>query len=156
MDTSNTTVQPLIVHAEKAEAFSVFGIELRVLLSAKDTGGAVSALIATHKPGEGPPDHFHRSQEEFIFILEGTYSVTIDGRSDTVGPGAMLFIPRGAVHSFKNVGDTVGRMLDCANGGQDAYFREVSQSVKSAGFVDMAEIKKISLRHDTEFPAPQH
>src|SRR5262245_18951074 len=42
-------------------------------LSAKDTGGALSAFEAlTNKP-DRPVKHFHRDQEEWFYVLDGDY-----------------------------------------------------------------------------------
>jgi quercetin dioxygenase-like cupin family protein len=36
----------------------------------------------------------------------------LGGQTSTVGPGALIFIPRNAVHRFKNAGDATAYMLD--------------------------------------------
>src|SRR5262249_39936335 len=83
-----------------------FGLDMKVLLSTEASGGAISVLMGWHKPGEGPPDHVHFSQEEIFFIVEGTYELIVDGHTTTAGPGTIVFIPRNTVHRFKNVGET--------------------------------------------------
>ena len=40
------------------------GLNMKVLLTPRPTGGAISVIIGSHKPGEGPPDHIHFSQED--------------------------------------------------------------------------------------------
>ena len=133
-----TPLQPAIVTPKQALSIKPFGLEMRVLLSTEATGGAISVIMAWHKPGEGPPDHVHFSQEEMFFIVEGTYELTIGGETSTAGPGTIVFIPRNVVHRFKNVGDTTARMLDWSlPGGQDRYFKAVSE---------LAEIGRASCR----------
>lgn len=123
------------------------------MLSTEASGGATSVLIATHNPGEGPPDHLHHSQEEFIFVVDGTYSVRVDGAEQTVGAGTLLFIPRGTVHSFKNIGTTPARMLDWTlPGGQDRYFKAIDELTSGGGFTP-AKAVALSLEYDTHFPA---
>ena len=61
--------------------------------------------------------------------------MTVGDINRTVGPGTILFIPRGVIHRFKNVGTTIGRMLDWSlPGGQDHYFRAISDLAASDGF----------------------
>jgi mannose-6-phosphate isomerase-like protein (cupin superfamily) len=105
------------------------------------------------QPGEGPPDHLHRSQEECIFIVDGTFEVTIGGATRVAGAGSVLFIPRGVTHRFKNIGSDVGRMLDWSlPGGQDHYFKAISELAASGQF-GAAKALEVSQRHDTHFPA---
>jgi mannose-6-phosphate isomerase-like protein (cupin superfamily) len=104
-----------------------------------------------HRPGEGQPDHFHFSQEEVFFILEGTYELTVGGQTSTVGPGTMVFIPRNVVHRFKNIGETTACMLDWSRpGGQDHYFKAISDLAAGGGFTG-DKVMEISKRFETEF-----
>src|SRR5882762_5295043 len=65
------------------------------------SGGAIAVLMVWHKPGEGPPDHVHFSQDEIFFIVEGTYELTMGDQTSVDGPSTIVFIPRNVVHRFK-------------------------------------------------------
>ena len=150
---ARTRLPPAIVTPKQALSIKPFGLEMRVLLTTDATGGAISVIMAWHKPGEGPPDHVHFSQEEMFFIVEGTYELTLDGQTSTVGPGTIVFIPRNVVHRFKNIGDTTARMLDWSlPGGQDHYFKAISDLAASSGFSGEKALE-ISEKFDTNFPA---
>lgn len=152
MVTSNTAIKPLIVTPEEALPIKPFGLEMQVLLTSEQTHRAVSVIYCSHKPGEGPPDHLHHTQEECIFIVDGSYEVTIAGITRTVGAGTMLFVPRSVTHRFRNIGTTVGHMLDWSvPGGQDHYFRAISELAVGGGF-DNQKAMEISEKHDTHFP----
>jgi len=155
MDARPSPLQATIVRPEQALRIQPFGLDMKVLLTTEATGGAISVLMAWHKPGEGPPDHVHFDQEEMFFILEGTYELTVDGRTTTAGAGTIVFIPRTVVHRFKNVGDTTARMLDWSlPGGQDHYFKAISALAAGDGFTG-EKVMAISKKFDTNFPAPQ-
>ena len=152
-DARTSPLQPTIVKPEHAVPIKAFGLDMKVLLSSEATGGATSVLMAWHKPGEGPPDHVHFSQEEMFFIVEGTYELTVGDQTSTVGPGTVVFIPRNVVHRFKNVGDTTACMLDWTlPGGQDHYFKAISELAASDGFTG-EKVMEISKKFDTNFPA---
>jgi mannose-6-phosphate isomerase-like protein (cupin superfamily) len=44
--------------------------------------------------------HYHRSSEEFYFILEGSGEMEVDGVSRVVHPGDAVLIPPGAWHTI--------------------------------------------------------
>ena len=49
--------------------------------------------------------HAHAVEEEFIFVLEGSGQVTLDGVGHDVGPGDFIGFPTdGVVHGFRNTG----------------------------------------------------
>ena len=149
---ARTPLQPAIVTPKQALSIKPFGLEMRVLLTTEATGGAISVIMAWHKPGEGPPDHVHYSQEEMFFIVEGTYELTLGGQTSTVGPGTIVFIPRNVVHRFKNVSETTARMLDWSlPGGQDHYFEAVAELAAGGAFAG-EKVMEISKKFDTHFP----
>jgi mannose-6-phosphate isomerase-like protein (cupin superfamily) len=156
MSHSKQGLQPRIVSTEDGETIRPFGLEMKVLLSTEDTGGSFSALYVVHQPGEGPPPHMHYNQEEYFFVIEGTYEMTVGEVTQTAGPGTMVFIPPHTLHTFKNVGDTPAKQLDWTlPGGQDRYFREIDTMGKGgAGFGPemMERIKETNTRFDTHFP----
>ena len=155
MNTQLSALHSTIVTPEQALPIQAFGIDMKVLLSTEATGGAISVLMGWHKPGEGPPDHVHFSQEEIFFILEGTYELTVGDQTTTAGPGTIVFIPRNVVHRFKNIGETTGCMLDWTlPGGQDHYFKAISDLAAGDGFTG-EKVMEISKKFDTNFPAPE-
>ena len=155
MDARRSVLQATIVRPEQALPIKAFGLDLKILLTTEATGGAISVLIGWHKPGEGPPDHVHFNQEEMFFFVEGTYELTIDSQTSTAGPGAIVFIPRGVVHRFKNVGETTACMLDWTlPGGQDHYFKAISELAAGDGFTG-EKVMETSRKFDTNFIAGQ-
>ena len=153
MDTRTAPPHATIVTPDQALAIKPFGLDMKVLLATEATSGAISIIMAWHKPGEGPPDHVHFSQEEIFFVVEGTYELTVGGQTSTIGAGTIVFIPRSVVHRFKNVGETRACMLDWSlPGGQDHYFKAVSE-LASGGTFAGEKIREISEKFDTNFPA---
>ena len=62
-------------------------------------------------PGEGPPLHVHREQDEFIYTLDGTFRVRLGDNLIEALPGSFVFIPRTTPHTWQNVGDGRARFL---------------------------------------------
>jgi mannose-6-phosphate isomerase-like protein (cupin superfamily) len=149
-----TTLQPKIVHVDGGEAVTPFGLKMRVLIAKDDTGGAFSAISCVHQPGEGPIAHMHDHQDEYFYVIDGTYQLVINGgEPQLVGAGSLIYVPRGNKHGFKNVGNTPAKMIDWSlPGGQDGYFREISDLQAGTGFTGngMNEINK--KHHTTYYP----
>ncbi len=54
--------------------------------------------------GTGAEPHSHPN-EQWIYILEGTFHATIGGADVEAGPGTAIYVPAGTVHSGKAGGD---------------------------------------------------
>lgn len=152
MNRTPLPLEPIIVAPEQALMIRPFGLNMKVLLTTEATGGAVSVIIGWHKPGEGPPDHVQSSQEEIFYVIDGIYELSVGGRTEAVGPGTIVFIPRNVIRRFKNIGDTTACMLDWSlPARQDHYFQEISK-LAAGGFTD-EKVAGISETFDSSFPA---
>jgi len=53
-------------------------------------------------PGTGVPPHVHPTQDEHIYVLEGVFTLYLDGQWEIAGPGVALETPyecRGTSHT---------------------------------------------------------
>jgi len=75
------------------------------------SGGGFTAIEGVSAPGEGPPLHLHREQDEFIYTLEGTYRVKLGDDLIEAPPGSFVFIPHDTPHTWQNVGDGLARFV---------------------------------------------
>jgi quercetin dioxygenase-like cupin family protein len=79
-----------------------------------ETGGAFFCFEASSSPGFGPPLHTHHYRELF-YVLEGQYEFTLqqDGELRTVlgNPGTAVSVDADVAHTFRNAGDSQGRLL---------------------------------------------
>lgn len=94
--------------------------------TAENTGGSMLLLEASVPPQGGPPPHVHRETDEVFWVLEGEIEFTGGDRSFVAGAGSFVFVPKGTMHGFKNVGLGTARFVGMAlPGGLEGYFREV-------------------------------
>jgi quercetin dioxygenase-like cupin family protein len=105
------TTTGLVLHVGRAQQVGARRIDLqRHDLSV--TGREVVQTIVELAPGTTAPRHTHPG-EEIIYVLEGTWEYTVEGRSPvTLKAGEVLFIPAGTIHSARNVGS--GRASELA------------------------------------------
>ena len=60
--------------------------------------------IACYEPGQSTPMHMHPREEEAIFVLEGTATMSIDGHEITVPAGSIVKFPHSVQHDVRNLG----------------------------------------------------
>jgi mannose-6-phosphate isomerase-like protein (cupin superfamily) len=81
------------------------------LYTFKLTGEALSVTELTAFPQNGPPPHIHVGEDESFWVLDGEFSVLLGERTLRAGPGAFVHVPKGTLHTYKNIGNTPGRMI---------------------------------------------
>jgi quercetin dioxygenase-like cupin family protein len=96
---------------EGATVRNPLGGPLTFKARAEETNGSPTAFETTMAPGEGPPLHFHANEDEILYVLEGTLRFKLEGEVLPAPPGSFVFVPRGARHTWQNVGEAPGRML---------------------------------------------
>ncbi|PSP79132.1 cupin domain-containing protein [Halobacteriales archaeon QS_1_68_20] len=72
----------------------------------------------TLAPGAEVPRHTNEA-EHVQYVLAGEYVVGVEGEEHEVGPGDALLIPAGAVHWYRNEGETEGAFLCSVPHGDD-------------------------------------
>jgi quercetin dioxygenase-like cupin family protein len=79
-----------------------------------ETDGAYFCFEASSSPGFGPPLHSHPYREMF-YVLEGKYEFTVQQggelRSVVGRPGTAVSVDADVPHTFRNAGDSQGRLL---------------------------------------------
>jgi mannose-6-phosphate isomerase-like protein (cupin superfamily) len=113
----------------------------------EETGGAYALLEQQIPAGHGPPLHVHRHETEIFYILEGDFEITIGDQRLPAPPGTTLVGPRDVQHTFRNVGQTEGRLLLTVIPGRFAQF---FIDVDGVDFNDHGEIKRLCAKYEVE------
>ena len=108
---------------------SVAGDIYTIIVTGKETGGRYCLIDMLVPPGGGPPPHRHDFEEMFT-VLDGEIELTFRGETRRASAGTTVNIPANAPHAFKNVSDTMARLLCmCTPAGQDEFFVAVGDPV---------------------------
>ena len=131
-------------------------IEIRFHLQSAQTAGNLTMfefLVPTQ--ARVPVPHSHDAFDETVYGLDGVLTWVLDGRQVRVGPGDVLFIPRGHVHHFANHGTEGARELSVITPGLlgPEYFREIAAVVNVAGPPNVERVMEVMRRHGLR-PAP--
>jgi quercetin dioxygenase-like cupin family protein len=70
------------------------------------TGEAVEVHETTLPPGGAPHPAHHHVHTEMWLIREGSVELTLNGKTQQLGPGSVGFVHSNEEHGIKNLGDT--------------------------------------------------
>ena len=122
------------VAAGEGERIWIVGDTMTLKATGATTGGGLVLLENLTAPGGGPPPHIHTREDEFWYVLDGTFEIRIDDKVYAVGPGGFAYAPRGTVHNFRNTADSPSRILvGFSPGGMDGFFRESGRPTTDDG-----------------------
>ena len=78
------------------------------------------------------PLHVHEHEDELFYALEGEHVFRVGEREHRVGPGGLVFAPRGIPHAQRRVVPRAGRVLVvCTPGGLEGFFRELDAAARA-------------------------
>ncbi|MGE5607901.1 MAG: cupin domain-containing protein [Bacillota bacterium] len=91
---------------------SIWGlIPLAIKVSSKDTGGALFVFEHRHMGKGGPPRHVHHEQDEWFYVVQGTFRMEVGDERFLLRPGDSLFAPRKIPHAWACISDEPGTLL---------------------------------------------
>ena len=117
---------------DESERLVLGEVTILVRVPAEATGGAFT-LFEEVPPLADTPLHIHRDEDELFYVLEGEHVFQVGAEEHRVGPGGIVFAPRGLPHSQRRVLPGEGRELVLVTpGGFEGFFRELA-SAHAAG-----------------------
>jgi quercetin dioxygenase-like cupin family protein len=145
---------PVIASSQKGTVLHAFGETVIIHLNGEETGGIATVWTEITPAGGGPPPHYHEREDEWFYIEEGRVAFFFDNEWHELGPGGTVFMPRNAVHAFKNIGTTPSRMrLTTSPSGFETFFARCAEEFSKPGAPDMPRIMQISREHGIHFVA---
>jgi DNA-binding transcriptional MerR regulator/quercetin dioxygenase-like cupin family protein len=96
-------------------------------VSGRDTGGALSVFefVGTNSG----PRHLHSEQDEWVYIVTGSFDFEVGDRKFQAGAGESVFLPRNVGHAWFSATDQPGRTILVYQpaGRIEKFFREVGR-----------------------------
>ncbi len=133
---------------------SVFGVmPFTVKTTTADTAGGLFVLEQHNAHLGGPARHVHLDQEEWFYVVTGSYVIEVDGIRHELGPGDSLLAPRGVPHTWALVAEPPGRMIVAFTpaGDMEAFFDE---ACAMKGAAPTEEMKALFARHGMRVTGP--
>ena len=131
------------------------------VISGEDTGGKYALTDSTVPPQGEAPAHIHHREDEAFWVLEGDLEVLVGEDEIGASAGSFVHLPRGVIHSYKNVGATPARFLTLmVPAGLERFFEEVGKpgtdpsTPPPFGEEDVERLLAIAPNYGVEIPPP--
>jgi quercetin dioxygenase-like cupin family protein len=100
------------------------------------------------------PEHVHNDQDEYLYVLEGEFRFTLDGREGKAVPGDLVSLPKGIAHSYANASDQPAKAVFGVAPARGAY--EMFWAVHNLGAgAGPADIALAAAAHGVDFLPPR-
>ncbi|MDA9008973.1 cupin domain-containing protein [Alphaproteobacteria bacterium] len=105
---------------------------------------------ATFPPGTFVPPHIHPDQDEFIYMLDGTFDLFLDGEEIKATNGDLVRLPRGQAHGIFNNSDSDVTCFFWVSPTQKLFelFKKID------GVPDPEEVVRLATEHNVHFLPP--
>lgn len=126
---------------------------LATKLSSADTGGTMYIFEHRGMGKGGPPRHVHHGQDEWFYVVQGTFEAEVGQERFRLVPGDSLFAPRGVPHAWAHVGDAEGTLLTIASPA-GTFERFMVDTTRHAALPREGEIAAAFAAHDMTVLGP--
>ncbi len=151
------------VHVHPGEGKKLWVAEelMTFVVSGEDTCGKYALTDSMVPPqGEAPP-HIHHREDEAFWVLEGELEIMVGEDTFEASAGSFVHLPRGVIHTYKNVGATPVRFLTLmVPAGLEKFFEEVGKPGTDAsspppfGEEDVERLLAVASKYGVEIPPP--
>jgi quercetin dioxygenase-like cupin family protein len=91
------------------------------------SGGSSALIEMVGAPGQEPPFHTHRNEDEMFYLIEGSLNVFRGQQELVLKPGDSGFLPRGVPHTFQILSPTARWLVYITPGGFEEFFRAIGK-----------------------------
>lgn len=121
-------IEPVFSYSDNEPlARSPFGGGIIIHATGAQTSGAFGIWETLVAPGAGPAPHIHTHETEIFRVIEGTFHVHCGDKEFDAPVGAVLVLPPRVEHAWRNVGDTMARMMGVVTpGGFEQMFVQIA------------------------------
>jgi len=99
MNHTDSRVRPYALKAGEGWTYR-FGIDFTVKSGEVRDGSGAAFMEYVTEQGEEPDDHFHKTEDEMFYILEGAVTFRCGDDSFDLEEGGFIFLPHGTVHGY--------------------------------------------------------
>jgi quercetin dioxygenase-like cupin family protein len=128
----------------------MMGIELNIKVSKDESANKISSIEQTVSPGAGSPPHILRDADKMIYVIDGKFLLRNGDKNIEGEAGTMVYIPKGVIHNFKNIGTENGKILvTLTPGGHEDFLYELSNRLENEKPTPQL-MQEVGARHNVE------
>ena len=102
-----------------------------MLVTGKESNNVFFQFEAFVPEGGGPPPHIHSREDETFYVISGNLEILLGDKTHLAKAGDFVYIPRGTVHRFKNIGKEMAvQLVTFSPAWVEKFFEEVFPTVK--------------------------
>ena len=101
----------VLLNPGEGDSFWVLGDLYTFKVTGKQTNGAFTVVDQVIQPQSGPPPHIHHREDEAFYVLAGRFSFLCGDKQSIFEAGSFVYVPKGTLHTFKNIDAQQGRLL---------------------------------------------
>jgi mannose-6-phosphate isomerase-like protein (cupin superfamily) len=101
----------ILLNQGEGNSFWVLGDLYTFKVTGKQTNGAFTVVDQIIQPQSGPPPHIHHREDEAFYVLEGRFLFLCGDKQSVFEAGSFVYVPKGTLHTFKNIEGQQGRLL---------------------------------------------
>jgi quercetin dioxygenase-like cupin family protein len=154
---------------EKREELIILTDVIKVLISNTETNNEYAVFEENVPPLGGPPPHMH-PDEEIFYIIKGEFEFILNDLQNPFKAlqGSVVHVPSNALHTFKNLGKTPGKMVVVLSPGKLLdYFRVIGikvdentelpdlTKVPDVSKIDVSKVFEYAAAHKVQFVLPE-
>ena len=138
MSTEISAQAPYVLAAGEGKRLAWF--EATIILKASSPHLGTTEVII--HPGEEPPMHVHKNEDEWFYVIDGEVTFHVGGESHRGGAGAFVSFPRGIPHTFTVESSSAHFIVMNTPGGFERMFElapkcneEAARAMQAVGIV---------------------
>jgi quercetin dioxygenase-like cupin family protein len=85
---------------EDGEAFWLLGLLETIKIGKDETSGKFGVIEVVARAGDGSPWHYHPDEDEWFYVLEGSFTFYVGDDRLSLPAGSFAFAPKGVPHTF--------------------------------------------------------
>lgn len=102
-------------------------------ITLKASCAEIGVTEATLRPGEEPPLHVHKNEDEWLMVLDGEMTFHVGGENHFGKAGAFVSFPRGIPHTFSVESERARFLVMNTPGGFERMFELAPKTPEEAG-----------------------
>jgi mannose-6-phosphate isomerase-like protein (cupin superfamily) len=117
----------------------VFGETTIIVRAAADSTDGSFTVLEELAPILDTPSHMHSREDEMFYVVAGDHVFVCGDEEFQLGPGGLVFLPRGIPHAHRRLVPGAGQLLSILTpAGLEGFFRILAEATRNGDPMDEA------------------